>query len=110
MEPLGTRLVGRDAELAQLRAFVAEAAGDGGALLVAGEAGVGKSVLLDVAATAAAAAGTTVVRGAGVEFEAEVGFAGLHQLIQPLLDDVGSLPAPQSRALGVALGLEDSDT
>ena len=110
MEPLGTRLVGRDAELAQLRAFVAEAAGDGGALLVAGEAGVGKSVLLDVAATAAAAAGTTVVRGAGVEFEAEVGFAGLHQLIQPLLDDVGSLPAPQSRALGVALGLEDGDT
>ncbi|HRK47757.1 MAG TPA: AAA family ATPase, partial [Nocardioides sp.] len=109
MEPLGTRLVGRDAELAQLRAFVAEAAGDGGALLVAGEAGVGKSVLLDVAATAAAAAGTTVVRGAGVEFEAEVGFAGLHQLIQPLLDDVGSLPAPQSRALGVALGLEDGD-
>ena len=109
MEPVSARLVGRERELAQLRSFVTLAAEEGGSLLVAGEAGVGKTSLLDVAAGEAASAGATVVRGAGVEFEADVSFAGLHQLIQPLLDGVGALPPPQARALGVALGLEDGD-
>ena len=108
MEPATARLVGRDRELERLREFLAEAASDGGALLVAGEAGAGKTALLDEAAAEAGAAGTTVVRGAGIEFEAEVGFAGLHQLVQPLWSGgLDELPAPQARALGVALGLED---
>ncbi len=104
-----SRLVGRDRELARLRTFLADAATDGGALLVTGDAGVGKTSLLDAAVAMATSSGTTVVRGAGVEFEADVGFAGLHQVVQPLLDGFGDLPVPQATALGVALGLEEGD-
>ena len=77
-------LVGRAVELRLLRRFLAQAAGPGDALLLSGGPGVGKSVLLDHACRLADAVGATVLRAAGVQFEAEVGFAGLNQLFLPL--------------------------
>ncbi len=103
-------LVGREQELDRLREFIEEAASDGGALLIAGEAGVGKTALLDQAAAHAVESGVQVVRGAGVEFEADVSFAGLHQLLHPLLVQRPALPPAPARALAVALGLDDGPT
>jgi DNA-binding CsgD family transcriptional regulator len=77
--------------------------GLGWALVVQGEAGVGKSALLEYAA--GAAADIRVIRAAGVESEMELAFAGLHQLCAPLLDRLNRLPVPQHDALGVAFGL-----
>jgi hypothetical protein len=63
-----------------------------------GEAGVGKSALLEYMADAAAD-----IRAAGVESEMELAFAGLHLLCVPLLDRLESLPLPQRDALGAGL-------
>jgi DNA-binding CsgD family transcriptional regulator len=97
-------LVGREAEMDRIRAFLAMARTDGGALLVTGEPGVGKTGLLHAAAAAASAAGTRVLRAAGVEFEAETSFSGLNQVLLPLLDGLPQLPAVHRDALNVALG------
>jgi DNA-binding CsgD family transcriptional regulator len=77
--------------------------GRGRALVVRGEAGVGKSALLEYAA--GAAADMRVARAVGVESEMELAFAGVHQLCAPLLGRLERLPAPQRDALGVAFGL-----
>ena len=79
-------------------------AGRGGALLLEGEPGIGKSALLDYARRRAA--GMRVLRATGARAEAALAYAALHQLLRPVLDRVGALPPPQSRALRVALGLE----
>ena len=71
--------------------------------MVRGEAGVGKSALLEYAA--GAAADMRVARAVGVESEMELAFAGVHQLCAPLLDRLERLPAPQRDALGIAFGL-----
>ncbi|SDT14163.1 regulatory protein, luxR family [Streptomyces sp. TLI_053] len=84
MEP-GTVMVGRDDERARLSAFVR--APDGQTLLLRGEAGVGKSTLLDLAARLAAEDGHLVVRATGVEAESGLPHAGLHQLLYPLLPE-----------------------
>jgi DNA-binding CsgD family transcriptional regulator/tetratricopeptide (TPR) repeat protein len=78
-------------------------AGAGRALVVRGEPGVGKTVLLDY--LAGRASGCRVVRAAGVESEMELAFAGLHQLCAPMLDHAESLPGPQRAALRTAFGL-----
>jgi DNA-binding CsgD family transcriptional regulator/tetratricopeptide (TPR) repeat protein len=72
-------------------------------LVVRGEPGVGKSALLDY--LAGHAPGCLVVRAAGVESEMELAFAGLHQLLAPLLDRADRLPEPQRAALRTAFGL-----
>jgi hypothetical protein len=72
-------------------------------LVVRGEPGVGKSVLLDYLAERAS--GCQVVRAAGVESEMGLAFAGLHQLLAPVLDRVGQLPGPQRDALRTAFGV-----
>ena len=77
--------------------------GRGRALVVRGEAGVGKSALLEYAA--GAAADMRVARAVGVESEMELAFAGVHQLCAPLLGRLERLPAPQRDALGIAFGL-----
>src|SRR5690349_19623580 len=77
--------------------------GRGRALVVRGEAGVGKSALLEYAA--GAAQDMRVARAVGVESEMELAFAGVHQLCAPLLDRLERLPAPQRDALGIAFGL-----
>lgn len=78
-------------------------AGEGRALVVRGEPGVGKTVLLDY--LAGRASGCLVARAAGVQSEMELAFAGLHQLCAPMLDHAESLPVPQREALRTALGL-----
>ncbi|MFJ9455390.1 AAA family ATPase [Kitasatospora sp. NPDC101447] len=95
MEP-GTVMVGRDGERARLSAFVQ--APDGQALLLRGEAGVGKSTLLDLAARIAAGDGHLVIRATGVEAETELPYAGLHQLLYPLLADGGQPGRPPLNA------------
>src|SRR5262249_19410938 len=83
------QLVGRAAEMARIRAFLAGARSDGGAaLLVTGEPGVGKTALLDAASEAASAADSLILRAAGVEFEAGMSFSGLNQVLLPLLAEV----------------------
>jgi len=77
-------------------------AGRGGVLVVRGEAGIGKTALLDY--TARTAAGLRLVRIAGVESEMELAFAALHQLCTPLLTHLRHLPEPQRDALAIALG------
>lgn len=82
-------------------------AGQSGVLVVRGEAGVGKTALLDY--LSARATHCRIVRSAGVEAEMELPFAGLHQLCRPFLDDIDHLPVPQREALGVAFGLSEGD-
>ena len=101
------RLVGRESEMDRIRAFLATARTDGGALLVSGEPGVGKTVLLDAASEAASAGGMRILRAAGVEFEAETSFSGLNQVLLPLLGALPQLPAVHRDALNVALGFGD---
>jgi len=79
--------------------------GRGRALVVRGEAGVGKSALLEY--LAGAASDMRVARAAGVESEMELAFAGLHLLCAPLLDLLEGLPGPQRDALAVAFGLRE---
>jgi DNA-binding CsgD family transcriptional regulator len=100
----GADLVGRDAELDRIRGFLANARNEGGALVVTGEAGVGKTELLNAASGAASAAGTPILRAAGVEFEAEMSYAGLNQVLLPLLGKLPELPTVHRDALNVALG------
>ena len=100
------QLIGRDPDVEFVCGFVDEAAVRGGALLVSGDAGVGKTALLDVAALHAEAAGTRVVRAVGAEFEAELSFSGLNLVLHPLLDGLSVLPPLYRQALSVALGLD----
>lgn len=98
-------LYGRDHDLAVIAAFVDGAADkDGGSLLVTGDAGVGKSALLHAAAARAVDGGVRVLRAAGAEFEGDLRFAGLHQILHPLLDGLADLSEQHRNALTVALG------
>jgi DNA-binding CsgD family transcriptional regulator len=96
-------LVGRAAQVSRISDFFA-ATDRGGALLLSGQAGVGKTVLLDAVAEALSSTGTRVLRGAGVEFEADVSYSGLNQLLFPLSGAFGELDSAHSEALRVALG------
>lgn len=98
-------LIGREAELDALRVFVDQVVADGAVLLISGDAGVGKTVLLDAAADLASAAGARVVRSAGVQFEIDISYSGLNQLLLPLLSGLQDLNEDHRNALMVALGL-----
>ena len=100
-----TLLFGRDQELELLHAFVDQSSANGDALLLSGAPGVGKTVLLSAVEAHAADAGLRVLRAAGAEFEADLSFAGLNQVLHPLFDDIEGLSPPQRAALEVALGL-----
>jgi DNA-binding CsgD family transcriptional regulator len=102
-EPEG--LVRRDVEIGVLQSFIERARLSGEALLLIGEAGVGKTALLDVAARRALSLGVSVVRAAGAEFEADVSFSALHQSLLPLLNWIEGLRPVHRGALSVALGL-----
>jgi DNA-binding CsgD family transcriptional regulator len=102
----GPTLLNREAERAALDGLLKDLrSGRGRALVVRGEAGVGKSALLEYAA--GTAAGMRVTRAAGVESEMELAFASVHQLCAPLLDRLEGLPGPQRDALEIAFGLRD---
>src|SRR6185437_10433476 len=97
-------LIDRDAERGTLERLVAAVrAGESWALVVSGEAGVGKTALLDY--LAGNASGCCVVRIDGYQSEMELAFAALHQLCAPLLDGLTRLPVPQRDALRIAFGV-----
>jgi DNA-binding CsgD family transcriptional regulator len=97
-------IVGRTQELAELQGIVQRFANEGGALLLFGDVGVGKSVLLDAMAKLALATDVRVVRARGVQFEADMPYAGLHQTLLPLYSEFGHLSEAQRAPLEVALG------
>ena len=78
-------------------------AGESRVLVMRGEPGVGKTALLDE--LAGQAGGCRVMRAAGMQSEIELAFAGLHQLLAPMLDHLDQLPGPQRDALRTAFGL-----
>ncbi|MGW0065522.1 ATP-binding protein, partial [Streptosporangium sandarakinum] len=100
-------LKGRDEDQRVLDDLLAAArTGRSGSLVLEGDPGIGKSALLEYAA--ARAEGLRVLRSTGVETEAEMPFAALHQLLRPELARVRALPGPQALALNGALGLGDA--
>ena len=100
-----TALLGREAECAALdRLLDTVRGGHSQTLVLRGEAGVGKTALLDYAV--GSAKDFRLLRCAGVESEMELAFASLHQLCAPILDRRVSLPGPQKSALQVAFGLD----
>ncbi|MFF5860682.1 ATP-binding protein [Streptomyces sp. NPDC012751] len=108
--PRRTGIVGREAELRRLRAFLTPVRQEEPpALVVLGEAGSGKSALLKAAAEEALERGFRVLRCSGHEGERELAFAGLHQLLEPVLAGAGDLPAAQRRALLGAFGFGETD-
>jgi len=102
-----TALPGRAAECQVLDAILADVrAGTSRALVLRGDAGVGKSALIDYLVTGAR--GCRVARAVGVESEMELAFAGLYQLCGPFVGGIDQLPAPQGDALGSAFGLRSN--
>jgi DNA-binding CsgD family transcriptional regulator len=102
------RLLSRRSECAALDQLVASVrTGPSRALVLRGEAGVGKSTLLEYLVQHASGCG--IARAVGVESEMELAYAGLQQLCAPFLDHLERLPGPQRGALGTAFGLRDGN-
>jgi DNA-binding CsgD family transcriptional regulator len=98
-------LVGRESERAMIRELIERArAGTAGTMVLSGDAGIGKTALLEHAIEQAD--GMTVVRALGVETEAELEFSALHELCRPLLGVLPEIPERQAEALRGALGLD----
>jgi DNA-binding CsgD family transcriptional regulator len=99
-------LLGRQAECAALdELLIGARAGHSQVLVLRGEAGIGKTALLDDLARRAG--GCRVTRICGVESELELAFAGLHQLCAPMLSELDRLPAPQRDALNTLFGVTE---
>ena len=106
--PGPARLLSRRSECAALDQLVASVReGPSRALVLRGEAGVGKSALLEYLVQHASGCG--LARAVGVESEMELAYAGLQQLCAPFLDRLKRLPGPQRDALGTAFGLRAGD-
>ncbi len=102
-------LIGRGAEQRAVDALLADAAvSRGGALVITGEAGIGKTRLLEYATERATA--FRLLRVTGTEIERDLPFAGLAGLLRPVLDRLDRLPEPQAEALGIALALRRGGT
>ncbi|MFC4117810.1 helix-turn-helix transcriptional regulator [Nonomuraea zeae] len=101
-------LVGRERETAQVEALVDRIRERGDALVLRGAPGIGKSALLAVASEWARAHEVAVSSTSGVQSETHLPFAGLYQLVQPLLGAADELPARQREALLGAFGMEDA--
>src|SRR5215213_2671222 len=108
-EPAGRAgLRGRGSECALLDELVAAIRrGESQSLVLRGEAGIGKTALLEY--LVASAPDATVVRAVGVQSDMELAFASLHQLCGPLLDGLEGLPAPQRQAMEIVFGLTAGD-
>jgi DNA-binding CsgD family transcriptional regulator/tetratricopeptide (TPR) repeat protein len=101
-----TRLTARRGERDALdRLTEVVRAGQSQALVVRGDPGVGKTVLLNHLAGRASGSGCRVARAGGVQSELELAFAGLHQLCAPMLDHLDGIPVPQHDALRTAFGI-----
>ena len=105
------KLVGREVELTRISRFVQSVRDGGGDVrMVRGEPGIGKSALLSAAVGIAEREGLRVLQAAGSEFEADVGYSFLNQLLLPLHDEVQRLPPALRDALNVALGFGSGPT
>ncbi|MER5914493.1 AAA family ATPase [Streptomyces sp. NPDC001982] len=98
-------LVGREREIAVLARLLERTPPSGAVLLMLGDPGIGKSSLLYEAESRGRARGLRILRLAGVESEASFPFAGLHQMVGPVLDHVSLLPRHEREALLAAFGL-----
>ncbi|MGH3041924.1 MAG: ATP-binding protein, partial [Gaiellaceae bacterium] len=99
-------LRGRDAELVVLDGILAAIReGESRTLVVRGEAGVGKTALLEYVVRCASDSDLRVARAVGVESEMELPFAALHQVCATMLDHLEQLPPPQHEALRIVFGL-----
>ena len=97
-------LIGRECERRLIEPLLSGVrVGESGVLVITGEAGIGKSALLNWVAQAIE--GMTTLRATGIEAEQEVPFGGLLQLLRPFLQLIDALPAPQADALAGALAL-----
>ena len=97
-------LLGRADECALLDGLIDDVRrGESRSLVLRGEAGIGKTALLEHLVESAS--DLTVVRAVGVESEMELAFASVHQLCGPMLDRLPRLPAPQRQALEIVFGL-----
>lgn len=103
-------LIGREREMELLLDFAARSARAGGALNVTGDAGVGKTALLEeFAAHLARDPNRLVLQASGIEFESELSFGGLHQLVLSVVHTLSGLDEPYRSALSTALGLGAGD-
>ncbi|WP_234326751.1 AAA family ATPase [Streptomyces sp. NRRL S-337] len=104
-----TTLVGRRRERTLLEGSLerARSAAGGSAMVLRGDAGIGKTALLDWTAARAGQSGFTVLRAGGSEAEVGIAFGALHQVLGPLLEKTRALPQQQRAALERALGLRD---
>ena len=98
-------MVGRHEDVAWIGAFVDTMVSSGGSVLLSGDAGIGKSTLLDAAAGEARRRGVQVLRAEGAEFESDLSYSMLNQLLRPVLGELDGLDPALREALAVALGL-----
>src|SRR5262245_36858634 len=104
----GAQLLGRRAECAGLDQLVATVrSGASRVLVLRGEAGVGKTTLLEYVRQRAT--GCVIASAVGVESEMELAFAGLHQLCAPFIEHLDRVPADQRAALDTAFGFGDGE-
>ncbi len=102
-------IVGREAEFASVNAFIGEAKGGPGALVLEGEAGIGKSTLWEAGVDHARAQGLSVLSSRPAEAERSLGHVGLGDLLEEVIDDVlAALSTPRRNALEVALLREEA--
>jgi DNA-binding CsgD family transcriptional regulator len=102
-----SELIGREDEVARLDALLDSVRNRGGALVISGEPGIGKSALLQRARARASSLGARTLTTVGVESESELAFAGLHQLLRPIGSRIEGLPHPQRQALDAAFGVAE---
>jgi hypothetical protein len=100
-------LIGRDREVQALIELIGRGTRAGQALVITGDPGIGKSALLGAARQVARAAGFRVLSAIGVESEAQLPFAGLHQILRPALQSMPELPTAHGNALRAAFGLAE---
>ena len=101
-----TALIGREREGAGLDALLDRVGDRGHAVVVRGEAGVGKTALLEATRLAAVERGMATLTAGGAQSEAELPYSALHILLQPVLSAARQLPGPQHAALRTAFGIE----
>jgi DNA-binding CsgD family transcriptional regulator len=101
------QLVGRESELRLIDGLLDHVHDRGSALVVSGEPGIGKSTLLEAARARARELQLSVLKATGVQSEALLAFAGLHQLLQPVLGNIDELAGPQRDALLAAFGMTE---
>ncbi|WP_250037109.1 ATP-binding protein [Paractinoplanes maris] len=104
---MSEELVGRGEELRVLGELLERAGDAGGAVVVRGEAGIGKSALVTAVSRLAGVRPMRVLTTTGTQSEAQIAFAGLDRLLRPIIDQVDRLPPPQRGAVLAALGRSD---